>query len=321
MANYLAMDTGGSKVLAVLYGDDFRPRAISRVGSFRSNTTSAELIAHNIEQMMQELGLVPGMVIDRIVGIVYTEFLDVLEKRCVIKGIDNIGELQAGLHAAGIYGDGMMTLSGTGSNVGAFLQGTTYYAGGYGASVSDAGSGYWMAREAMNAAIADFDGYGEKTLLTELIAGYFGYPADQLNRAIFSIYDNTDLSPVAQVASCAPLVSKAAAAGDEIARDILKRTGEILGKQAVAMIRKNHFPDDLPMTISGSVWRSDRILFDAFADCLHAQSPGRPIMLPEFEPILGVMIWHHLHMYGRFDEEDRAKFRALYPTYTFNLNL
>ena len=321
MANYLAMDSGGTKVLAILYDEDFRPKAISRVGSFRANTTSPELVRRNMMQLQQELGLLPGTVIDRFIGIIYTEFVDFLEKTCTIKEIDRIGELEAGLHAAGIFGNGLMTLSGTGSNVGALYNGQIHFAGGYGASVSDAGSGYWMAREAMNAAIADYEGFGEETQLTELIAQHFGYPKEEFKTAIFSIYENTDFSPVAQVASCAPLVSRAAKTGDRIACDILKRTGEILGRQAVALIRKNGFPDDMPMTISGSVWRSDRVLFDTFADTIHAQSPGRPIMIPEFEPILGVMTKHYLDLHGHFKEEDRALFRELYPQYAFGLQL
>jgi nitroreductase len=175
--------------------------------------------------------------------------------------------------------------------------------------------------EAMNAAIAADNDYGPPTLLKKLIAQHFGYPEDDLHNAIFSIYDNTDLSPVAQVASCAPLVSQAARAQDPVACDILRKTGEILGKQAVALIRKQKLPDHLPMTISGSVWRSHRILFDSFAELIGAQCPTRPILIPEFEPILGIMIRHYLLLNGHFAEEEAALFRKLYPQFAFRMNL
>ena len=158
-------------------------------------------------------------------------------------------------------------------------------------------------------------------MLKKLIAQHFGYPEDNLHHAIFSIYGNTDLSPVAQVASCAPLVSQAAQAGDQVACEILQKTGEILGKQAIALIRKRNLPDHLPMTISGSVWRSNRILFDAFAELIHAQCPDRPILIPEFEPILGIMIRHYLLLNGRFADEEYALFRELYPQFAFQMNL
>lgn len=321
MANYLAVDSGGTKVLAILFDETFRPKAISRVGSFRLNTTSPELVARNMEQMRRELGLMPGAVIDAICGIVYPEFIEFLEKTCNIRSILRTGEMEAGLHAAGIFGDGLMTLSGTGSNVSAFYQGQKHFFGGYGSSVADHGSGYWIAREAMGAAIADYEGYGEPTLLTGLIAGHFGYEEKDLSSAIFSIYDKPDLSPVMQVASCAPLVSAAAQKGDEIARNILIRAGEALGKQTLAMIRKYGFPDDMPLTISGSVWRSDRLFFDTFTACIRAQSADRPILLPQFEPILGVLIQQYRRMYGEFGPEEFEKFRQIYPQFICELDL
>jgi len=321
MANHLAIDSGGTKVLGILYDDDFTPKAISRVGSFRTNTTSPELVRHNMEQMQRELGLTPGTVIDSVSGTVYQEFVEFLQKTCTIRQVDACGELEAGLYAACIFGEGMMTLSGTGSNVGALYKGQLYFAGGYGASVSDAGSGYWIARDAMNAAIADDSGYGDPTMLTGLIAAHFGFPKDRFHDAVFSIYSNMDFSPVAQVASCAPLVSQAAAAGDPIACEILKQAGQILGKQAVALIRKKQLPDDLPMTVSGSVWRSHRILFDAFADCIRAQSPNRPICIPEFEPIMGIMIRHYHKLHGKFDENARQLLKDLYPQYSFEMQI
>lgn len=321
MANHLAIDSGGTKVLGILYDENFVPKAISRVGSFRTNTTSPELVRHNMERMQKELGLLPGTVIDSVSGTIYAEFIKFLQRTCEIRQVNSFGELEAGLHAACIFGEGMMTLSGTGSNVGAYYQGQILFAGGYGAAVSDAGSGYWLARDAMNAAIADDSGYGDPTMLTGLIAAHFGFPRERFHDAVFSIYDNTDFSPVAQVASCAPLVSQAASAGDSIASKILKQTGLILGQQAVALIRKNRLPDNLPMTISGSVWRSHRILFDAFADCIRAQSPSRPICIPEFEPIIGIMIYHYRKMHGCFDQEAYQLLKTLYPQYRFEMQI
>lgn len=319
MATYLAVDSGGTKVLAVLYNEDFHPIAISRVGSFRLNTTSPKLVAQNMEQLRRDLGITPDTVIDQVTGIVYPEFVEYLKQHCILKSVDRSGELEAGLHAAGIYGDGLMALSGTGSNAAALYNGKVYFAGGYGASVSDVGSGYWIAREAMMAATADFEGYGDETQLTGLIASHFGYAKQDLAAAIFSIYDKPDIPPVTQVAACAPLVSAAAYSGDRIARNILTRAGEFLAKQATALIRKHHMPDDMPMTISGSVWRSDRLLFDTFSEHIHAQSPHRPIIIPEFEPIIGVMIRHHRILNGKFDEQDLAAFRKLYPQYQYGL--
>ena len=53
----LAVDSGGTKVLAILYDQDFRPIRVCRVGSTRSNTTSADLVERNIRQLVDSLQL------------------------------------------------------------------------------------------------------------------------------------------------------------------------------------------------------------------------------------------------------------------------
>lgn len=326
MKRYLAVDSGGTKVLAVLYNEDFEPIRIARVGSFRDNTTPPELVRRNMETLLSRLELDKGGVLDGITGLIDHTFYEQLREKCVVRHTDHCGEMEAGLHAAEIFGDGLLALSGTGATMFGRHNGKHCYAGAYGAAVSDIGSGYWMGREILNAAIRDYEGWGPKTLLTELVCRHFGFEKStpdetrtQLNSAIFSIYGRHDYSPSACVASCAPLATEAADRGDPVAIGILEETGRMLGTMMVSMIRKHGIPDELPMTISGSVWRGHRKLFDTFSDLIHTQSPARPLLIPEFEPILGVMIRHWLQVYGKFDRADKARLAELYPEYTFAL--
>ena len=324
MKQYLAVDSGGTKVLAVLYNEDFEPIRIARVGSFRDNTTPPELVRRNMETLLSRLELDKGGVLDGITGLIDHTFYEQLREKCVIRHTDHCGEMEAGLHAAEIFGDGLLALSGTGATMFGRCNGKHCYAGAYGAAVSDIGSGYWMGREILNAAIRDYEGWGPQTLLTELVCRHFGYekgtPEEtrtQLNSAIFSIYSRHDYSPSACVASCAPLATEAADRGDTVALQILEETGRMLGTMMISMIRKHGIPDELPMTISGSVWRGHRQLFDTFANLIHTQSPDRPLLIPEFEPILGVMIRHWLQVYGKFDRADKTRLAEMYPEYTF----
>ena len=103
MKNYLAVDSGGSKVLAILYDEDFRPVKTCRVGSMRGNTTSKELIRRNVDTLIESLGLA-GMCLDCVSGIVDGGLMERM-KACgtvVMKGA-GCGELEAGLAAAGIF--------------------------------------------------------------------------------------------------------------------------------------------------------------------------------------------------------------------------
>jgi len=326
MKQYLALDSGGTKVLAVLYNEDFEPIRVARVGSFRDNTTPPELVRRNMETLLARLELDRGGVLDGITGLIDHTFYELLREKCIVRKTDHCGEMEAGLHAAEIFGDGLLALSGTGATMFGKYNGRHCYAGAYGAAVSDIGSGYWMGREILNAAIRDYEGWGEETMLTELVCRHFGYGKDtpeetrkQLNSAIFSIYSRHDYSPCACVASCAPLATEAANRGDAAALRILQETGRILATMMTSMIRKHALPDDLPLTISGSVWRGHRRLFDTFSACIREQSPSRPLLVPDFEPILGVMIRHWLQLYGKFDRADKARLADLYPEFAFSV--
>lgn len=319
MKNYLAIDSGGTKVLAVLYNEEFRPVKTVRVGSCRGNTTSDEMVAYHMEQFVKELGLARGTVIECVTGVADAVLMDYLTEYYQILETDMVGELTAGLAAAGLFGDSLMALSGTGAQLSANYQGEFYVAGAYGAAISDLGSGYWIGRTAMEAGIADFEGYGERTLLTDLIAQKYGGSRETFRDAVFEIYASTEHSPASQVASCAGLVSEAARQGDRCAVNILETAGKSLGIQMTALIRTYHLPDELPLTISGSVWRSERILFDSFAACIREQCADRPIVIPPFEPIIGLIIRHYQKMMGEYTAKDRERFEAWYPQFRFSL--
>lgn len=318
MKNYIAIDSGGTKVIAVLYDEYFRPKAISRVGSFRANTTPPEQIQKNMKRLIMELGLTPGTVIHQISGITTEEFVSFVSDTCEVLQVDLLGELSAGLCAAGIFGDGIQALSGTGSNSAAHFQGKNYFAGGYGANISDIGSGFWIGREALKSAIADFEGYGSHTILTEMLSAHLGGNRDSFREAIFSIYNNDMSSISSQVAACSQVVSRAAEQGDSTAIGILQSAGKLLAKQTIALIKKHHIPDYVPLTVSGNVWRSHYAFMSSFMKDILEQSTERPIKLPMFEPIVGVIIKHYHDLNCVFTHEMQACFRTLYPQYVID---
>ena len=314
---HLAFDSGGSKVLSILYNEEFQPIRAVRTGSLRPNTTSEDRIRKNIADIITGLEL-QGMHIGRVSGIVDCGLLhEEIRKVCTVDETRGCGEFAAGLWAAGIFGDGMLALSGTGATLFARYNGQSYGTGGCGAAISDEGSGYWVAREAFNAAILDDQERGERTLLTDLIAEHFGLTRPHFHDAVFRVYSQERLSPVACVASCAPLVSRAAEAGDGIALDILGRAGRGLAEQLLYVVKHFGLPRDLPVTISGSVWRSHRILFDTFRDTMAEGGVTSPVKIPAFEPIIGVIIGHYHELTGTFGETEEQKFTDRFSEYRF----
>jgi len=318
MKNYLALDSGGTKVLAVMYDENFRIKSVCRVGSLRDNVTTPEMMEQNVDRLMEGLGLnCENAVLHNISGTLDGVFHERLKKHCTVERLMTCGELGLGLAAAGLFGDALLSLTGTGATTFAHLGGRNYYAGGYGALIADTGSGYWMSRHAMEAAIADDEKRGEPTLLRQLITEYFG--EDNLRDSIYKVYDDPNHSPASRVASCAPLITKAAEMGDAVALDILKKTGKVLGEQVLYLIKEYNVAPEVPVTISGSVWRGHYTLFDEFKKVLLDYTPDRPIIIPEFEPIVGAVIRHYYEEKGRFDEEDKAFFREEYARFAFSV--
>lgn len=313
----LAVDSGGTKVHAILYDEAFRPIRACRVGSTRPTSTPAHIIAHNAQELIDALEL-SGKTLSLLCGIWDPGLYDALCRVCTVENTASYGEFSAGLAAAGCFGDGYLALSGTGATFFCRCQGKTFFSGGYGSVAADEGSGYWIAREAFGAAIRAYEGWGKPTLLQELICRQFGYPTANFREAVFSIYNKTDTSPVACIAACAPLVTQAAAAGDRIAKDILTRAGKVLGQQLAALQKKEKLPAQLPVAISGNVWKGDPMIFSEFCRVLRENGFTGNILTPVFQPIVGMILCHYLSVHGSLAPDTLSRFRKQYKSYLFN---
>ncbi|MBO4327499.1 MAG: hypothetical protein J5950_09540 [Clostridia bacterium] len=318
---YLAIDNGGTKAAALLFDGDFHLIAAAKSGSLRANTTAAELVDAHFEDLMSQLGLSRGTALACIGGTFERAIGARLSERFSIGEVIHTTELDLGLGAAEIFGDGLLALSGTGATMYARIGGVLYSSGGYGAAVADEGSGYWISREAMIAAIRDYEGRGPSTSLTELIAERFGFRRDELRSAIFSIY-YTKSSPVAQVAGLVPLVVDAAEGGDNAAQEILVNAGRLMADQMLSLIRKYNAAGSIPLTVSGSVWRGNPLFGREFASRIRAEEPDRQIIIPRYEPVAGFVIdrMNAQNENRGLTEKDRAILENEYARFRYNLN-
>ena len=318
---FLAIDGGGTKTAAILYDENLKRRGVCVTGSMRANTTDAALIQKHTRELIETLSLA-GLTVEECGGVFDGRLFDAIQSVCAVKRRGVSGELELGLAAAGIFGDGILALCGTGATVFARTGDRSFVAGGYGAAVADEGSGYYVGRAALIAAIRDSEGRGEHTALTELLPVHFGYNGpEELRQAIFSIYGKPEKSPAAHVAGCAPVAVKAAEQGDAVAKAILTEAGRLLGQQTCYLITANRLPDDLPIALSGSMWRGNPILFNAFRDVVLNQRPTRRIVIPRLEPILGVLARRLYETEREFTEESVNRLLAEFPEFAFDIRV
>lgn len=133
----------------------------------------------------------------------------------------NGSDVDNALEAALSGGDGVAVIAGTGTVAFAQKNGERKRIGGWGYLIDSGGSGYNIGRDALEAALRDLDGRGERTLLTEKLSEHFG---NSLPEAIPEIYSGGKRI----IASLAPLVFEACEDGDGTA-------AAIIGKNAAAI--------------------------------------------------------------------------------------
>jgi N-acetylglucosamine kinase-like BadF-type ATPase len=193
-----------------------------------------------------------------------------------------VTDAEVALHAAAGTAPGMIVVAGSGSIAYARdARQRTLRAGGWGPSFDDPGSGYDVGRKAIRAALADFDGRGERTVLRKRIC-----------RA-FQLTEITQIVPMKldpqQVAGLFPLVSDAAREGDRVARRLCREAARDLAQLVLALYKRLGPRLTLPVVCAGGVFRSSPIVRRSFARYLHQRRPSAHIRLLQREPVEGAL--------------------------------
>jgi N-acetylmuramic acid 6-phosphate etherase len=161
---------------------------------------------------------------------------------------------------------GIALISGTGSLAfGRDAVGTIARAGGWGHLMGDEGSGYAIARAALQAVARSWDGRGPVTMLGGDLAKSLGVsqPA-QLLAAIYERQTERDW-----LASLARVVSVTAEQGDAAARGILEGAAQDLAELFCTVARELGFGTlaaPVPVALAGGMLTSSALLRDALRD-------------------------------------------------------
>jgi N-acetylglucosamine kinase-like BadF-type ATPase len=133
--------------------------------------------------------------------------LGTLYEFVAVEHIQPIDEGRMGMYAGCVSGSAVMTLSGTGSDIYYVKDNRTLGAiGGWGQMIADEGSGFWIGKQGLLAAIYFFEGRGKPTMLNQLIANQF-IPYD-FRGSVFQLY--TLDSPSRGIAALSRVVDQAA---------------------------------------------------------------------------------------------------------------
>jgi len=181
---------------------------------------------------------------------------------------------------------GLIAIAGTGSIAfGRNPSGKTARAGGWGYMFGDEGSGFYITRQALRAALRSEEGWGPGTSFGSVLLQATGAP--DINDLLHRLY--TPEFPRARIASLAKLVDEAAESGDATAQNILNEAAQQLAI-LVAAVRGQLFQPGAAAVVSfaGGVFRS-RILFERFR-MLAEMEDGNHVSPPAYGPAAGALL-------------------------------
>jgi N-acetylglucosamine kinase-like BadF-type ATPase len=292
---FLGVDGGGTKTHAVITTASYK--VIGEGFSGASNPVRVgfdQAVAHveeAVTQACEQAHIAPQEIAAgcaAIAGISHPIHFHTMRKalarRLRIDHLELVTDARAALEGALDGKAGVVLIAGTGSiAMGISEARAVERSGGWGPTLGDEGSGYDIARQALKAVAASFDGRAPRTALTERICRELGISsAKDLPGVIY----NNEAEESTEIASLARLVAEAAAEGDAVARAILAQAGRDLGELAVSVIRKLGFESKaFRVAYVGSVFNAGGCVLGPLREAVLKAAPraevGPPLRPPE----------------------------------------
>ena len=184
-------------------------------------------------------------------------------------------------------GPGIITIAGTGHiSMGRGRDGKLARAGGWGYIFGDEGGGFWIACQAVRAAMQVHENWGVSTSLHGRLLEATGFA--EANAMMHAFY--TAEWPRKRVAALSRIVDEEAERGDAVAISILERGAAELIRIS-AIVRGNLFAEGEEARLSpiGSVWKS-RILRESFVRQWEQANPYNIFAAPAMGPAAGALL-------------------------------
>ena len=201
-----------------------------------------------------------------------------------------VGEDTQNSVAAGLGDEnGVAVIMGTGSVVYAKHNEEFYRYGGYGYLLGDAGSGFAIGRDTLQASLMAEDGCGADTLLHKYVLEACG------GETVFEKIDDFYRGGKREIAKYAPLAFRAVSAGDTVARDILERNfGELA--RLIDCASKKFENKCVKVVLCGGMTSDSDVILPILTKALSASDKKI-----EFESCLKPMVWGALRLAGMPD--------------------
>ncbi len=278
----LGIDGGGTNTRAVIaQGDVVLGRA--RGASIKRLRVGAEVAEANLRKLLHDVFSAAGVTdVDAASAGVASasmpgipEWITAVFRDVGIPRSEVVGDEVIALDGAFHGGPGILQIAGTGSNcVGRTAAGARECAGGYSSVLGDEGSGYWIGLHGIRQALHAHD-RGEPSVILERVGEIWATPS------LEALVDLGNAVPGPDFSALAPVISKAAEEGDEVARRVLLQAATDLAGFILLVRRKlrerHGLRGEVPVAWTGSVIEKMSIVRERLVEILHEEAPEMPI--------------------------------------------
>ena len=302
MRTFLGVDGGGTKTEFLLIDEAGRVLAGHRAGSAYHVEIGIDalqaLLIDGIQATLHRAGVPPTQLTFAFLGLPAHG-----EDSALLPRLDGIAAhvLPAERHRCGndmVCGwagalagrDGINLVAGTGSIAYGELAGRSARAGGWGESFGDEGSAYWIAREGLTLFSRMSDGRTPRGPLYGMIRDRFELDGDLDLCA--AVYGPPPLAR-SELAGLAPLVARAARAGDLEARRLFETAAcELAG--LVRAVSNSLFPPPgtlMAVSYSGGMFQFGGLILDPLRAALRADARRFELVAPLLSPGAGAAVY------------------------------
>ncbi len=184
---------------------------------------------------------------------------------------------------------GVGAISGTGSNVfGVGPDRRAWRVGGWGHVLGDEGSGYWLGLHAIRAALADRDGSGPETALSDAAVRFFDVASVE---ALAALVYSKPLTK-GEIAKFAIETCSCAEAGDAVARELYRHAVADLARQIVTVIGHTGLGEDgepFPVGLIGSSFKAGAVFVEPLVVAIHDRAPTARAFVVDAAPVAGAL--------------------------------
>jgi N-acetylglucosamine kinase-like BadF-type ATPase len=291
----LGIDAGGTKTVALLADGDGRIIGEGRAGAANLQTEGeleVEKILHTvIERATDGRHMTPAAVCLGMAGVDRRDdaviIRDVMRRLGFRSNALIVNDALIALVAGAGASPGVVVISGTGSIAyGVSHHGVAARAGGWGPTLGDEGSGYWIGRRALAAVMRDVDGRGPQTDLTRLVLRHFSLPKPEA--LVAEIYHQPQGRRA--IASLGAVVDAARDAGDPVASDIMSHAADELALAAASVIsRLDMRGEQFPILLAGGMLRESAWLSAEIRRRMAEAAPRANVEPLTHEPAIGAV--------------------------------